>query len=250
MLSLPKELRLQIWSLAYFSQAPRLVALRTRPHDENHGEEIICPRYSPSPAPTVANICHEARFEAYHLARKAGHLVRLPHAPRFATSKDDDPVEEFFFRFEIDIIYLSLEDAYIRHFDDSPDAGLLRHFRSAIDCNTSLLRNIAITQVISSGLYDGSLSNTLKDFPNVKRMIMMMPKGLYDQCRSERAKFIRAGYRIVKMYELDMKIQSQDASRIVKVDMDVATLFGCNLAIGPLAMWRDWTTIHFSHKPC
>lgn len=248
--SLPKELRLQIWSLAYFSQAPRLVALRTRPHDENHSERALCPRYSPSPAPIIANICHEARSEAYHQGRKAGHLVRLPYDRLFATDEEaTEPVEEFFFRFEIDILYLPLEDAHVKHFDDSPDAGMLRHFRKAIDCDTSRLRNIAVTQVMSSGFQDGSLSNTLRKFPNITRMIMMIPEGIYDQCKSERARFVRAGDRIVKMYELDMKLQSQDLSRIVHVQTDAATLFRGSLAIVPYGMWHDWTNIEFTSKP-
>ncbi|KAH7396665.1 hypothetical protein DE146DRAFT_590578, partial [Phaeosphaeria sp. MPI-PUGE-AT-0046c] len=239
--SLPKELRLEIWSLVYFSQAPRLVALRTRPHNTNHSEGTLCPRYSPSPAPTVANICHEARSEAYHQARKVGHLVRLPYDRCFAVDQEIvEPVEEFFFRFEIDILYLPLEDAHLEHFDDSPDTGMLRHFRQAIECDTSLLRNIAVTQVVISGFQDGSLSNTLREFPNITRIIMMIPEGIYQYPKSERAKFVRAGQRIITMYEVDMSYQLQNDSRTGHIFMDVATLFKGNLAIVPHGMWKDW----------
>jgi hypothetical protein len=142
---LPTEIRLQIWSLAYFSEPPRLVALRTKPHDENHSEEnTFCPRYSPSPAPAVVNICHEARAEARRQARTAGHIVRL-HV-RCQGSLRTECIEEFYFRFEIDISYLP-PDSHLAHFDDSAEVGILPHFRRAVDYDATVLQNMAITRV-------------------------------------------------------------------------------------------------------
>ncbi|RYG68933.1 hypothetical protein EON64_03985, partial [archaeon] len=71
------------------------------------------------------------------------------------------------------------DDFQLKHFDDSPEVGLLRHFRNAVDCDPSLLRTVAVTQVVPSGYHDGSLTNTLRDFPNITRMIMMIPEGMW-----------------------------------------------------------------------
>jgi hypothetical protein len=100
---LPKELRLMVWALAYFNEPPRLVALETKPHDEDHDEYHFCPRYSPSPAPTVVNICQESRAEARYQAIKAGHIVELP------TGVPGHNSDKFYFRIDTDILLLQLE---------------------------------------------------------------------------------------------------------------------------------------------
>jgi hypothetical protein len=230
MFSLPKELRLNIWALTYFSQPPRLVSLRTRPHDE----KTFCPRYSPTPPPTVVNICREARAEAHYQARKAGHLVRLDHGPLFVTS-----TEEFFFRFKTDILYLHLDEDHVKHFDDSPEVGLLRHFRHAVDCDTAPLQNVAITKVISSGYYDGSLMNCLREFPEISRLVMMVPEDVW-QDDAQKSMFVRAALRILRMYEFDIRLQSH-TGRSAQVNVDFATLVKGELAYVPKSIWRDWS---------
>lgn len=151
--------------------------------------------------------------------------------------------EEFYFRWEVDILYLGLEGKHVRHFDDSPEVGFLAHFRDSTIASSSSssspiyynsttlttsaksLRTIAITRVIQSGLTtldSGSLSNVLRDFPHIERIIMMVPDGSPDIFQDhlphphphhqsggggggveERVKFARAARRIVFMYEID-----------------------------------------------
>jgi hypothetical protein len=242
--NLPEELRLEIWALAYFSEPPRLVCLRTRPHDESHKENMFCPRYSPTPRPTVVNICGEARAEAHYQARRAGHLVRLNHGPLFLA-----PTEEFYFRFETDILYLPLDDKHVKHFDDSPEVGLLRHFRRAVDCDTSPLRNIAITKVISSGYYDGSLMNCLREFPDVSRLVMMVPEDVWEDA-AQKSMFVRAARRILRMYEFDIKLQSH-VGRIARVNVEFAMLVRGELAYVPKEIWKDWSDVGYelSRRP-
>jgi hypothetical protein len=242
--SLPKEVRLDIWALAYFSQPPRLVALRTKLHDETHDENTFCPRYSPSPAPKVVNICHEARAEAHYQARKAGHLIRLHDGP---LSPVPQYTEEFYFRFAVDILYIPLEDERVKHFDDSPEVGLLSHFRRAVDCDTSLLRNVAITQVVSSGFYDGSLSNCLREFPTISRLIMMVPERVW-QGQSPKSMFVRAALRILRMYQIDTYLPPGDMEGIAYVDVDFATLVDGELVFIPKENWLDWSEV--SHELC
>jgi hypothetical protein len=242
--SLPKEIRLQIWLLVYFAQSPRLVALRTKSHDEAHDETTFCPRYSPTPAPTAVNICHESRGEAYYQARKAGHVIRL-HQGRLFNVASDTPgrfTEEFYFRFEIDILYLPLEDSRVKHFDDSPENGLLRHFRFSVDCDATLLRNIAVTQVIKSGYRDGSLSNTLQEFPHLARIVMIVPDDI-EQNQAQKSVFVHAAHRIMTMYNFDMRKQSCDNAKIASVDVDFAKIVKDKLKVVPKEIWRDWSDL-------
>jgi hypothetical protein len=237
---LPKEIRLVIWSLVYFSQSPRLVKLRTKSHDENHDEQTFCPRYSPTPAPTVVNICQEARAEAEFQAHRAGHIVQLKRDPLFAASQELLPsAEEFYFRFETDILYVPLEDEHVQHFDDSPEIGFLSHFRTATGCDASLLRNIAVTQVVSSGYHDGSLTNCLRDFPNISRIIMVNPKETWES-EPHKELFVRRARRIVKLYSIDRTLQSLPLLTAPRLNMEVATISRGELALVPKDMW-DFT---------
>jgi hypothetical protein len=236
--TLPKELRLQIYSLAYFSQSPRLVALRTAPHDESHDESKFCPRYSPSPAPLVANICHEARAEAYFQAEKSRHLtqhhVGLIEAP-------EGFGEAYFFRFEKDVLYLPLDDAHVRHFDDSPDNGFLEHLRIAVE-DTRLLRNIAITDVINNGYYDGSLSNVLRHFPNISHMTMMVPEDARGAPNPEE-QFVYAAHRIWMMYHMDQKQMTENDIQGDFIDVDFATLEKGQLKVISKQEWGGWSDL-------
>jgi hypothetical protein len=242
---LPKELRLQIWSLVYFSQPPRLVALRTKSHDEAHDEDTFCPRYSPTPAPIAVYICHESRAEASHQARKVGQIIRLHQGSCDVASKEPPGLtEEFYFRFETDILYLPLEDAGVKHFDDSPEVGLLRHFRVSADKDAALLRNVAVTQVIKSGMRDGSLSNTLREFPRLSRIIMVVP-GNIEKSHSRKSLFVEAACRIMTLYKFDTSpdtwLELGYATKLGIHTMDFAVVAKGKLDIIPKALWKDWT---------
>lgn len=243
---LPKELRLEIWTLAYFAQPPRLVALRTAPHDENHDETSFCPRYSPSPASAIANVCHEARSEALHQARRAGHLAHLRIGPITSQSCTRADFTEVFFRFETDILYLPLDDKHVKHFDDSPDNGLLQHFRMANNVDASKLRTIAITQVIFFGYDDGSLSNCLQQFPDISRIIMMVPDDVQKDAKRQPL-FVRAARRIVSLYQFDLRrlYERVDGNNwsIDLIDVDFAFFKEGWLEIIPKQTWKDWSTL-------
>jgi uncharacterized protein (DUF952 family) len=231
---LPTELRLQIWQLAYFSQPPRLVELRTLPHDNAHDENTFCPRYSPSPPPIVVNTCREARKEALRQARKDGHIVRLHHGPRGIAPEQAESTAEFYFRFETDILYLPLEGRRVQHFDDSPENGLLPHFYKALGCDAMSLRNIAITSIIKSGYRDGSLSNTLRSFPNIQRIYMIVPDEV------QKALFVRAARRIMTMYRFDRKLQT---GKSAYVEANFARVVGSELQLVPLKTWVTWSDL-------
>ncbi|KAF2830461.1 hypothetical protein CC86DRAFT_391380 [Ophiobolus disseminans] len=240
---LPKEIRLQIWTLAYFAEPPRLVALRTKPHDESHDEKWFCPRYSPSPAPMVVNICHEARAEAYYQARKAGHVIRHHIGPLFVPPQQlAQFTEEYYFRFDADTLYLPLEDQHVKHFDDSPEVGLLSHFHKAVNLDTSKLQSIAITRVIWCGYHDGSLSNTLRDFASISRLIMMVPEEV-EQDEARKALFVRASRRIASLYRFDSANRSPELTQLIAISVDFARLERGQLAILPKHTWEHWSSL-------
>lgn len=99
---LPTEIRLLIWRMCYEDQPPRLVELRTNEHPNCDDHEAWCPRHSPSPAPTVVNICREARDEARKMAREAGHLLRTFVDPLH-------PSVDIYFNFEKDTLFVANE---------------------------------------------------------------------------------------------------------------------------------------------
>ncbi|CAO2655849.1 Nn.00g046520.m01.CDS01 [Neocucurbitaria sp. VM-36] len=235
--ALPKEIRLQIWAAAYFSQSFRLVALATRRHNVNHEEDTFCPRYSPSPAPVVVNICQESRAEAHYQALRAGHIVKLPCKLETICCK------EFYFRFDTDILYLPLESPNVQHYDDSPEVGLLSHFREAIGCTPTMLRHVAITNVVHSGFEDGSLSNVLRDYPNISWMIMLVTDDILDSA-DKKAKFFRAARRIVYMYEFDMFKSASEEEQMFRaaqsLNVDFATRQGSSLDFVPEELWKQW----------
>lgn len=234
---LPKELRLHIWALAYFDEPPRLVALETKPHDEGHDELHFCPRYSPSPAPTVVNLCRESRGEAHYQATKANHIVKLP------TSLAGTSCDQFYFRVETDILLLQLEGPRIKHYDDSPEVGLLAHFYVATGCVPTMLKTIAVTKVILNGFRDGSLSNVLRGFPHISRMVMMLTEETSDD-ETQKELFVRAAARIVRMYKIDLmnRARSQgETYRAHPFDVDFARLRHGRLDIVPKDVWREWS---------
>jgi hypothetical protein len=91
----------------------------------------------------------------------------------------------------------------VKHFDDSPEVGLLAHFSAASGCNPKLLRNVAITKVILNGFRDGSLSNVLRNFPQISRMAMMVTDEVWKN-DLEKELFVPTAARIVRMYKLDL----------------------------------------------
>jgi hypothetical protein len=103
--TLPKELRLRIWSHVYHDEDPRLVPIIT---DERRTK--IFPRFVFSIPPIVTQICHEARTEARFQAQKGGHLIKLSAEdgnPAPAPKKDDTSmaVHEVYYRPGKDILY-------------------------------------------------------------------------------------------------------------------------------------------------
>lgn len=234
---LPKELRLHIWALAYFNEPPRLVALETKPHDQGHDEQLFCPRHCPSPAPTVVNLCQEARAEARYQASKANHIVRL------STALADSRCEDFYFRLDTDILLLQLEGPRVKHLDDSPEVGLLAHFHVATGCDPTRLQAVAITKVILNGFRDGSLSNVLRNFPHISRMIMMLTEEIWNN-DMEKELFVRAAARIVRMYKIDLMNHARSRGETFKAhafDVDFARLRNGRLDIVPKHVWREWS---------
>jgi hypothetical protein len=235
--SLPREIRLQIWSLAYSSESPRLVTLHTKAHDEHHAEDMFCPRYSPTPAPTVVNICQDSRAEAEYQARRANHLIHL------SSPLDPNP-QEFYFRLDTDILFIDLEHGINKHFDDSPDCGLLAHFLGAVGCDATKLKSIAITQVVRVAFVDGALSNCLRDFPNIEHLIMVIdPKDM--RTSQEKERFVLAARRIVTQYRLDMRIRAKARGEVYvhgerSFDLDLATRNGRGLEVLDKSVWEGW----------
>lgn len=234
---LPKELRLQIWALAYYNEPPRLVALETNPHDEDHDETHFCPRYSPSPAPVTVNLCHESREEARYQAVKANHILQVP------CSNSDTGCGEFYFRIDTDILLLQLEGTRVKHYDDSPEVGLLAHFSHATGCDPQELQKVAITKVILNGFRDGSLSNVLRDFPKISHMVMMLTNEILED-DLEKELFVRAASRIVRMYKLDLMNLATSQGKTFKphpFNVDFARLHHGRLDIVSKDVWRDWS---------
>lgn len=239
-LSLPKELRLHVWQLVYFSQEPRLIQLRTAPHENAHDEATFCPRYSPSPALIVFSVCREARTEAHFQASKAGHIVRLREG--LLSGGPDEPTSfapEFYFRFETDILYVPLEDKGVKHFDDSPENGLLPHFRRAEECDASSLQYVAITKVIESGFRCGSITNSLREFPNLLCIYLMVPDEVLEH-QGQRTLFVRAAQRIMMLHRCDKQMA---LGKFAPVDAEFARLVNGKLEIVSKDTWKSWSEL-------
>jgi hypothetical protein len=108
-----------------------------------------------------------------------------------------------------------------------------------VDCNASSLRNVAVTKVISSGYYDGSLMNCLREFPDISRLVMMVPGEVW-QDDAQKSMFVRASLRILRMYELDIRLQSH-TGKVARVSVDFATLVRGELGYVPKEIWKDWS---------
>ena len=240
MFNLPKEIRLQIWSLVYSNEPPRLVTLRTKLHDEQHAEDVFCPRYSIAPSPTAVNICRESRLEAEYHAKRAGQLIFLP-------SSLDASQDEFYFRPDLDILFINLKHGINKHFDDSPDCGLLAHFRNAVGGDTMLLKKIAITQIVRVAFVDGALSNCLRDFPNIDHLIMVVDTRDMRSVQ-EKERFVLAARRIVTQYRLDMRIRAKVKGKVYvhgerSLDLDFAIQKGRDLELLKKELWSEWSEL-------
>jgi hypothetical protein len=237
---LPKELRLQIWAAAYFTQPPRFVSLRTRPHDETHDEATFCPRYSPTPSPTISYVCRESRAEAQYQAQKAGHVVQLP-------SPLAPPPREFIFRFGVDVLLVDFTQE--AHFDDSPESGFLVHFRQAHGCDPTALTAVAITKVHTTKT-DGSICNCIRDFPRLSRLVFVAsPPDLASV--AAKADFVRTAANVAGMYEFDMLVHypdrhwalSKDSVGLETVlDVDFAVQKAGEIILLPAEEWHSWAT--------
>ncbi|KAH3919057.1 hypothetical protein HBH56_028240 [Parastagonospora nodorum] len=239
-LSFPKELRLCVWQLVYFSQEPRLIELRTAPHRNAHDERTFCPRYSPSPELIVFSVCRESRTEAHFQARKAGHIVRLREG--LVSGGQDETTcfsHEFYFRFETDILYVPLAGRHVNHYDDSLMNGLLPHFRRAEECDASSLQHIAITKVIESGFQSGGITNSLRAFPNLVCIYLMVPDEVLEQ-QGQRTLFVRAAQRIMMLHRRDKQIA---LGKFVPVDAEFARLNHGKLEIVSKDTWKSWSEL-------
>lgn len=229
---LPKEIRLMIWSLAYFNEPPRIVDITARPHDECHSEDQFCPRYSPSPAPVIVNLCKESRSEARHIAEREDHIVRLDSP--FATT-DEVESSEFYFRFGIDILFLQLDGPKGGHFADSPEVGLLAHFRSASRGNVDDLAHVAFTNERSHnrGENDGSLSNVLGQFQNICLLILIVTEQMSNNAAmKETIGYAESGLTLLYALDLQNHQRADNLKRRSKhwrLDTDVAMRVGHSL---------------------
>lgn len=239
---LPKEIRLQIWTLAYFSQSPRLVTFRTKPHDENHNTDTFCPRFSPSHAPTVMNICHEARAEAIHKAKQAAHIVQLPVGS--IDGPDPEVTEPFYFRFETDILYLPFDDPRPGHHDEEVRNGLPEHFKRVLGTNArALLRTVAITESGWSTSRNKTLFRSLCGFPSLSRIIIIISTGTRD-APVKRSAFVFMARNFVALYK--MRSDQDTLEQVVqkeRVDFEFATVDKGVMDIIPMSEWRDWSPI-------
>jgi hypothetical protein len=219
------------------------VTLRTLPHNEHHPESDFCPRYSPTPAPTVVNICREARAEAEYEARRRGDLISLPSRLGPASQAVACAGPEFYFRLDTDILFIDLESG-AKHFDDSPESGLLAHFLAASPCDASTLRKIAITQVVRVAFIDGALSNCLRDFPAIEYLVLVLGSGDMWTVQ-EKERFVLAARRIVTQYRLDMRIRAKARGEVYVhdekgLDLDFAVRKGRGLDVLDKSVWEDW----------
>lgn len=237
MSNLPKEIRLQIWTLAYFSQPPRLVAIETHQHDKSHSSDTFCPRYSPTPAPTVFNICQESRAEAHFQALKAGHVVRLPYAagPGFFS--------DFYFRWDVDVLSVKTWGERIGHLDNNPQVGLLAHLReaSAGTPTATALRNVDIT-TFTWGSYR---NDCFSDFPNIARMIMMVDRRCLNGDALQKTKVVDAAKWVLTSYRLDLVMAAvkrgvQYKARPFALDFAMLGTEG-ELQVIPREEWREWS---------
>lgn len=175
----------------------------------------------------MVNLCREAREEVKFQARRRGHIIHLPGALK---TEEREEKKYFYFRVQEDILYIPLlegpaqELATTHYHDDSPDTGLLAHFLqhatsvSGPSCDATQLRNIAVSKVIPHGFRDGSLSNVLRLFPHIARLVMMVPEPVYhDKTGKEKEVFVHAAARIVRMYKLDLMARAREEGRDYRV---------------------------------
>ena len=264
--ALPKELRLQIWALAYHTQPRRYVTLQTAPHATTHAETTFCPRTSPSPPPTTAHICRESRTETLFQARKAGHLIHLPSP----LSPDNDNnnhhhhhhvPQPFFFRFGTDaLLYDSTHPASIpapaeAHFDSSPETGFLPHFlHAAGGQDARALTALALTDVHALRT-DGSVSNCLRDFPALMHLLFVADAADVADADAREA-FVRTAVRVVGLFEFDLSTHHPGVAlrRDRGVEWDIAVRrrgaggegeggrWRVEFEVVPAREWRNWAT--------
>ncbi|TVY81236.1 hypothetical protein LSUE1_G006098 [Lachnellula suecica] len=162
--TIPLEIRHQIWCWAYISQEPRIVEVRTLEH--NHyllPHPRWCPRYSPSPAPHVVNICRESRDVAQRIAKKAGHLIfdTVSEAPKI------------YFDPDVDTLYVHNEKDY--WIGDWGSEGILTELRNSDQ--GSRLRFLAIDlEPLTRATTPDSLHGDLLGFPKVEKIIFVVRK--------------------------------------------------------------------------
>jgi hypothetical protein len=144
------------------------VEARTAKHDHYH-DHPRCPRYSPSPPPSVVNVCREARYEARMIAEQAGHLI-------FGSVSD---AADIHFNPAMDTLYVPNEKEYwIR--DWSPE-GILTQFKS--NHQPDRLRFLAIgLDPLTRGTSPYSLQSDMMDFQKLEEIIFIVKETDEDIC--------------------------------------------------------------------
>jgi hypothetical protein len=252
--ALPKELRLQIWALAYHAQPRRYVTLRTHPHPTSHPETTFCPRSSPTPPPTTAHVCRESRAETLFQARKNGHLIHLP-LPLLTPdpTSPTPPPRPFYFRFDTDVLLYNAPPPprpskpphapTHTHFDSSPESGFLPHFLHAAGglSPATSLTHFALTHVPTL-CTDGSVSNCVRNFASLRRILFVAaPSDI--ATAQQRMAFLRIAIGVVGLYEFDLGLKhpGHEHER-VWFDICVRRGDGGDVEVLPVAEWRAWAT--------
>lgn len=155
------ELRLQIWRHAVVLQKPRVVELCTVPHEKcdnlSHGGGF-CPRFSPSPAPVLVNVCRESRQVVYERAETEGWLfLNLNQEQPDSESKSSE--KKIVFNPEIDTLYVADEK---EHWIRGPE-GILTQLKPWHD----LIRFLA-SDLNRYGLQSGAMRGDIKLFHHLK----------------------------------------------------------------------------------
>ena len=166
---------------------------------------------------------------------KANHILQVP------CSNSDTGCGEFYFRIDTDILLLQLEGTRVKHYDDSPEVGLLAHFSHATGCDPQELQKVAITKVILNGFRDGSLSNVLRDFPKISHMVMMLTNDPGDRWVNGTIGTVTRSILRSRMVDRKKTTSQGKTFKPHPFNVDFARLHHGRLDIVSKDVWRDWS---------
>ncbi|CAI6318115.1 unnamed protein product [Periconia digitata] len=185
---LPKDIRLQIWALAYHNEEPRTVALSTDPHRLP----------SPSPAPTMYNLCHESREETRFQASLSNSLISLqqPNPNTNTNSSSPLPHLEVVFRYGVDRLLITdtqatpprpiwadkptLQEQRLRERDPKELIPAWQLFKTR--CSESLITEMYIEVSTTRAHRTPEIAEYAADFPALETIIFTLQAF---QCLSE-----------------------------------------------------------------